>query len=176
MAPKTTRKGSRKTTKTAKRAARRAPAVPKPQTLTPYLAVNDAAKAVAWYKEVFGGKVVTTQPGAGGKLMHAHLTIGSSQLYLSDIFPGSDMQDPARVGTSVNLHYHAPNAGHVWERAVAKGAKVTMPFEDTFWGDRYGRIVDPFGHSWAISRKSPLSKKELDALRAKAMAQMGGAP
>lgn len=164
--------------KTARRAlakkAGRAPTTPKPQTVTPYLAVNDAKAALEWYKEVFGAKVFSNQPGPGGKIMHAALLIGGSQVFLSDIFPGSDLVDATRAGPSVNLHYWRPNAGHVWERAVEKGAKVTMPFADQFWGDVYGRFVDPFGHSWAISRKSTLPKKDLAALREKQMKEWSG--
>lgn len=178
-ASRTTRKTTRKAT--PKKAARRAArpqgnaAPPSPlHAITPYLAVSDAGRALDWYKKVFGAKEVTRQQVPGGKIMHGHLRIGDVDLFLADIFPGSDNVDPAKAGASVSLHYYRPNAGHVWERAVAEGAKVTMPFEDQFWGDRYGKIVDPFGHSWSIARKSPLSRKEMDALREKAMAAMSG--
>ncbi|HLE98218.1 MAG TPA: glyoxalase/bleomycin resistance/extradiol dioxygenase family protein [Candidatus Thermoplasmatota archaeon] len=158
-----------------RRAAKtRAPAAPKPQAVTPYLAVNDAAAAIQWYKDVFGAKVFSNQPAPGGKIMHAGLVIGGSHVLLSDIFPGSDLVDATRTGPSVNLHYYRPNAGHVWERAVEEGAKVTMPFVDQFWGDVYGRIIDPFGHSWAISCKSKLSKAELAKLREKQMKEWSG--
>lgn len=174
---KTVRPRARKTAakKTATRKAATPAAPPAPRALTPYLAVGNATEAIAWYKDVFGAKTVgEIVPTPGGKVMHARLRIGDSDLFVSDIFPGSEMVDPSRMGPSVNLHYYRPNAGHVWERAVAKGAKVVMPFEDQFWGDVYGKIIDPFGHSWAIARKSRLSKKELEALRVKAMAQFPG--
>ena len=173
---KSTRKPTRSVRKPAKSAKKaKAPAAPRLPAVSPYLAVGDAAGAIAWYKEVFGAKAVgETMLGPGGKVLHAMLDIGGSYVMLSDIFPQADLVDPTRAGASVNLHYFRPNAGHVWERAVAKGAKVTMPFTDQFWGDRYGRIIDPYGHSWSIARKSPLSKKELEALRAKAMAGMLG--
>lgn len=181
MAKTKARKTAQKTTKPAARkaaprkTARRKPAVPKPRALTPYLGVNDGAAAIAWYKDVFGAKPLgDVQPGPGGKVMHAALMIGDSQLFLSDIFPGADLVDPTRAGPSVNLHYTRPNADDVWKRAVAKGAKVTMPFEDMFWGDKYGRMVDPFGHSWAIARKSKLSKAQLADLREKAMREFQG--
>ena len=157
--------------KTARKAA--APATtPQPRTVTPYLAVNDAARALDWYKTVFGAKETNRQPGPGGKVMHAALRIGDSEVYLSDIFPGSDMQDATRTGPSVNLHVASRNIDKWWGNAVANGAKVTMPIEDMFWGDRYGRLVDPFGHSWALSWKSKLSKAELEKKREAAMAQM----
>ena len=167
---KATKKVATKAKKTATK-AKRAVAPPKPRAITPYLAVGNAAEAIAWYRKVFGAtQAMSPQVGPGGKIMHAHLRIADSDLFLSDIFPGADLVDPARVGASVNLHYYRPNAGHVWERAVANGAKVTMPFADQFWGDTYGKLVDPFGHNWAIARKSSLSKKELEALRVKQMA------
>lgn len=171
--------------KTAGRTAARTPAKPKKgtyeetasqmQAITPYLAVNDAKAAIEWYKKVFGAKLFGGDPmlTPDGKIMHAQLKISDSLIFVSDIMPQSDMVDATRAGPSVNLNYFRPNAGHVWERAVENGAKVTMPFADQFWGDQYGRIIDPFGHSWAISRKSKLSKKELAALQEQAMKQMG---
>lgn len=145
------------------------------RALTPYLSVGDAGAAIAWYRKVFGAKLpVEPMRAPDGKVLHAALLVGDSLLYLSDIFPGADVVDPARVGASVTLTYDRPNAGHVWARAVENGAKVTMPFEDRFWGDVYGKIIDPFGHSWALARRSKLGKKELAALREKAMAQFAG--
>lgn len=141
--------------------------------VTPYLAVGDASAALDWYKKVFGAKEWDRMPGPNGKIMHSTIEIGDSMLFVSDIFPQSDMVDPSRAGASVNLHYYRKDADKVWDRALANGAKVTMPFADQFWGDQYGKVLDPFGHSWAISRQSKLSEKELNKLREQAMAQMG---
>jgi len=187
-ARKTTRKTAKKTLKTAKKPTRAtARKAKKPSedlydvtanamgTLTPYLALHDAKSAIEWYGKVFGAKLFGGEPmpGPGGKIMHAQLKVGSSLFFVSDIFPESDMVDASRAGASVNLNIFHKDADKMWERAVANGAKVTMPFSDQFWGDKYGRIIDPFGHSWAITRRSKLSKKQLEDLRVKAMAQMG---
>lgn len=163
---------ARKATKPAPK--KRAPAAPR--TLTPYLGVNDAAAAITWYKKAFNAKEESRMPGPGNKVMHAELRIGDSLLYLSDIFPQSDMVDPSRTGPTANMHVTSRNIDKLWKNAVENGAKVTMPLADQFWGDRYGRIIDPFGHSWAFSWRSKLSKKELEALRVKAMAEMGAPP
>lgn len=142
-------------------------------TVTPYLAVNDARGAIAWYKDVFNAKVIGDIAPAGDKVMHATLKIGDSLVMMSDIFPGTDMVDAARAGASVNLAYYKADADKIWDRLVAKGAKVTMPYDDQFWGDKFGKVLDPFGHSWSVSRKSKLSKTELEALRVAAMKQFG---
>lgn len=163
--------------KTAKRVAKRANAAPPApkSAITPYLAVSDAAGAIAWYKEAYGAKVVGTQPGPGGKLLHAHLRIAGADLYMSDIFPNADLQDPSRVGASVSLHLWTRNVDKMWDGAVKGGAKVVMPLDDQFWGDRYGKLVDPYGHSWSLAWKSKLSKAELEKKRVEAMKQFGGA-
>lgn len=162
----------RTTRRTTTRATTTTPRAPKPQTLTPYLVVSNGTEALDWYQKAFGAKVFSTVPGPGGKVMHAGLTIGQSQLFLSDAFPGSDITPPTSIGgTTVNLHLQVRDADKVWQRATQAGAKVAMPLEDQFWGDRYGKLTDPFGHSWAVASKSKLSKAQLEAKRAEAMKQ-----
>jgi PhnB protein len=171
---KPTRSKSRTTARSAPRASRAASRPPKPQSVTPYLVVSDATEALEWYKRALGAKEFSRVPGPGGKIMHAGFTIGTSQVLLSDAFPGSDIQPPTTVGgTTVNLHIWTKNADKVWQAAVAAGAKVAMPLEDQFWGDRYGKLTDPYGHSWAVAAKSKLSKAELDRKREEAMRQFG---
>ena len=158
---------------TRKATAKKAATPPAPgRVLTPYLAVDGAAGAIEWYKKTFGAKEVGRQ-AAGDKLMHAHLRIGDSDLFLSDVFPGADVRDPARAGASVTLHLWSRNADKWWQNAVANGAKVTMPMDDQFWGDRYGKLTDPFGHSWSLAWKSRLSKAELEQKRVEAMKAFG---
>jgi uncharacterized glyoxalase superfamily protein PhnB len=84
------------------------------------------------------------------------------------------MQDASRVGASASMHLWSRNADKWWKNATSNGAKVTMPMEDQFWGDRYGKLVDPYGHNWSLAWRSKLNAKELEALRVKAMAQFGG--
>lgn len=182
MAPP--RKTAKKTTKSrtasprraparAKPAKAKAPARPAPRTLTPYLAVTNADEAIGWYKKALGAKLTERNPSPDGKVMHAELRLGDSSFYLSDIFPGSDMADATRTGPTVNMHVTSRNIDKLWQSATQNGAKVTMPLEDQFWGDRYGRIIDPFGHSWAFSWKSKLNKAQLEARRVEAMKQFG---
>lgn len=152
------------------RATKQPTATIKFRTVTPYLAVSDAAKAIAWYKKALGAKELTRIPAPGGKLMHAELLIGDSRVMLSDVFPGSDVQDPTTLGgTTTNLHIYHKDVDKVWDRAVKAGARVTMPLQNQFWGERYGKLADPFGHSWAVSYKVKMTKAEMERKQAEAM-------
>jgi PhnB protein len=173
MASKKSRKTSAKSArKPARRAASR-PTQVQTHMVTPYLAVGDAAGAIEWYKKAFGAKEVSRQLEPTGKVMHASLKIGDSVVFLSDIFPGSEMKDPRYSGPSVNLHIYSKNVDSIWQKAVESGAKVTMPLEDQFWGERYGKLADPFGHSWGFSWKAKMSAAELARKREEAMKSMG---
>ncbi len=110
--------------------------------------------------------------------MHAEIMIGDSRVMLSDSFSGSDTKDPhALGGTATYLHIVQKNIDRVWQRAVAAGARVTMPLENQFWGDRYGKLQDPFGHSWGLSYKAKMTKQEMERKRQEAMQAFGaGAP
>jgi PhnB protein len=167
---------ARKTTrKPARRAAAAAPRIPY-RTVTPYLAINDAAAAIDWYKEAFGARELSRMPAPGGRLMHAEIMIGDSRVMLSDVFPGSDSKDPKTLGgNSTYLHLIQRNIDRLWQRAVAAGARVTMPLENQFWGDRYGKLEDPFGHSWGLSYKAKMTKKEMEQKQQEAMAAFSAA-
>ena len=174
---------AKKTTKTTKSTVKAKPKTaakkttnaqaPVRQPVTPYLSVNDAAGAIEWYKKAFGAKLVSKEPGPNGRIMHAELKVLGSPVYLSDIFPGSDVVDPTRMGASVTMSLWTKNAQKIWESCVANGAKVTMPYADQFWGDTYGKLIDPYGHSWSFSWKSKLSKGDLEKLRVEAMKNFG---
>ena len=149
---------------------------PKPQTVTPYLVVSNATEALEWYKKALGAKVFSSVPGPNKTIMHAGFSIGGSQVFLSDPFPGASIEPPTSLGgTSFDLHIWHKDADKLWDRAIAAGAKVALPFDDQFWGDKYGKVIDPFGHSWAFSRKSRLSKAELEEKRVEAMKRFGSA-
>ena len=166
-----TTNATRKATRPAARKAAAAP--PTPHTVTPYLAVNDAAAEIEWIKRVFGAKERSRQMAGPDKIMHAALTIGDSDIFLADIFPGSDIQDPSRVGASVTIHVYHKDINKFWERAIANGAKVTMPIGNMFWGDRYGQFRDPSGHAWALNYPAKMTAAEKEKKRVEAMAQMG---
>lgn len=123
--------------------------------LAPYLTVDDANAAIAFYLEVFGGEELSRQEVPGtGKLMHAAFTVNGATVFLSDDFSGTDGgggRSARAIGDSpVTIHVTTPDVDGPWERAVAAGATVEMPLEDMFWGSRYGTFKDPFGHRWSL--------------------------
>ena len=123
-------------------------------TLTPYLIVNGAAKAIEFYKTAFGATEVMRMPGPEGKIGHAELQIGNSRIMLADENPnmGQGHSSATTVGGSpVSLYVYLPNVDQVVQRATAEGAKVLRPVEDQFYGDRTGFIQDPFGHLWGVA-------------------------
>jgi len=139
-------------------------------TVVTYLAIDGAAKALEFYKNAFGAKELMRQATPDGKIMHASMKIGNTTVMMSDIFPGSDAKSPLELGTSpVTLHINSDDVDELWNRALAAGAKVSMPLENQFWGDRYGQLVDPFGHHWSMSMKAKMSKEEMEAKQKEAM-------
>ncbi|WP_179404195.1 VOC family protein [Burkholderia guangdongensis] len=121
-------------------------------TVTPHLICAGAADAIAFYARAFGAVELTRLPGPDGRLMHAMLSIGDSKVMLVDEMPEHGALGPnALKGTPVCIHLYVPDVDATLAQAVAAGATVTMPVGDMFWGDRYGQIVDPFGHRWSIA-------------------------
>ena len=126
--------------------------------ITPHLVVKGAKKAVAFYAKAFGAEEVMSMPAEDGeRLMHAHLQVRGADLFLCDDFPeycGGKSRDPLQLGaTGVTLHQYVPDADAAIARAAEAGATVTMPAQDMFWGDRYGQVIDPFGHTWSFAHK-----------------------
>src|SRR5215471_20099065 len=120
-------------------------------TLTPFLTVRDAARAIEFYKQAFGAKERGVMKGPDGKVMHAELMIGDSIVMLSDEFPEFGALSPQSIGGSpMGLHIYIDGVDAAFDRAVKAGAQVEMPVMDQFWGDRYGKLRDPFGHKWSI--------------------------
>jgi PhnB protein len=121
-------------------------------TVTPYLAVDDAAEAIKYYKQAFGAKERVRMPTPDGKIGHAELEIGDSLIMLSDPFPQASTKSPKEIGgTSASVFLYVEDVDAVVQRAVDKGATVTMEVADQFWGDRFGTVTDPFGHVWSIA-------------------------
>ena len=120
-------------------------------TVTPHLVCAGAAEAIEFYKKAFGAVEIARLPGPQGKLMHAMIRIGDSVVMLVDEFPEMGGLSPKSLkGSPVTIHLYVENADATFERAVKAGAKITMPVADQFWGDRYGQLVDPFGHHWSV--------------------------
>jgi PhnB protein len=132
-------------------------------TLTPSLTIRGATDAIDFYKRAFGAVELMRMPGSGGKLMHAEIRIGDSVLMLSDEFPDMGGKSPQALGGSpVYLFVYVDDVDAVFKRAVDAGAQVRMPLADMFWGDRFGRVVDPFGHEWGLAtHKEDLTPQEI---------------
>ena len=121
-------------------------------TVTPHLVCAGASEAIAFYIKAFGAKEMARMPGPEGKLMHAQIMIGDSHVMLVDEMPDWKAVGPKTLkGTPVTLHMYVEDADAVFKRAVDAGATSVMPVEQTFWGDRYGVLEDPFGHRWSIA-------------------------
>ena len=143
-------------------------------TLTPFLTVRNAAKAIEFYKQAFGAEERGIAKDPTGKVMHAEIKIGDSIVMLADEFPefGSVAPDSGG-GTSMGLHIYLDNVDQAFDRAVKAGAKVEMPVANQFWGDRYGRLKDPFGHKWSIATHvKDMSSDEMKKAMDDAMATM----
>ena len=122
--------------------------------ITPILVVRDGARAIEFYKKVFGATEVIRIEDPNGKIGHADLTIGRAHIMLSDENPEMDARAPGAFGGSpVAIHVYVEDVDDVNARALKAGAKQTRPVEDQFYGDRAGRITDPFGHTWWISSR-----------------------
>lgn len=120
-------------------------------TLTPYLACTDAAAAIRFYSQAFGAVELVTVPRPDGKLLHACIRIGDSHVMLMEEIEGCAAGPKTLGGTPVSLHLYVANADESARRAEKAGAKVLMPVQEMFWGDRYGLLEDPFGHRWAVA-------------------------
>jgi uncharacterized glyoxalase superfamily protein PhnB len=120
-------------------------------TATPHLVCAGAADAIEFYKKAFGAQEEARLPGPDGKIMHAMIRIGDSAVMLVDEMPEWGSFGPrALKGSPVTIHLYVEDVDAVVSRAVKAGAKITLPVADMFWGDRYGRLEDPFGHHWSI--------------------------
>ncbi len=123
-------------------------------TLTPFLSIKGASKAIEFYKQAFGAIELECHRFEDGRVMHAAIQIGDSRAMLADEFPENKcgISSPQNLkGTTAVFHLYVSDADAAFDKAVKAGAKVKMPLADMFWGDRYGQLEDPFGHIWAIA-------------------------
>jgi PhnB protein len=143
-------------------------------SVSPYLAVDDAPKAIEFYTQAFGAEEQVRMHGPDGKIGHAELQVGDSKVMLSDPFPQASTKPPKELGgTSASVFMYVEDVDAVVKRAVDLGATVTMEVADQFWGDRFGSITDPFGHSWAIATHvEDLTPEEIEERGKAAMAGM----
>jgi uncharacterized glyoxalase superfamily protein PhnB len=151
---------------------------PAMHSLSPHLVCAGAADAIEFYKTAFGATEMARLPTPDGKLAHACLSINGSSVMLVDEFPEHGVRSPKTIGgTAVTIHLIVPDVDAAFDRAIKAGATAMLPVQDMFWGDRYGTLVDPFGHSWSIATplgQAPKTTNELAEAMQCAMAKGDG--
>ena len=145
-------------------------------SVTPYLIVKGADRAIDFYKKVFGASQRMRMDGPNGTVGHAEIEIDGSAIMLADEFPDMGFRSPQSLGgAGVSLHLYVKDVDACFNRAVAAGAKALRPVQDQFYGDRSGTLEDPFGHVWTIStHKEDLSPDEIRKRSEAFMKQQGG--
>ena len=133
------------------------------RTVTPYLIIKDAASAIDYYKQAFKAKVLMCLSEPSGKVGHAEIKIGDSRIMLADEYPEMGSRGPQSFGGSpVSILLYMDDCDEIFDRAIAKGAKIVKPMSDQFYGDRAGTLEDPFGHIWTIAtHKEDLTSEEI---------------
>jgi uncharacterized glyoxalase superfamily protein PhnB len=147
------------------------------RTLTPHLIIQDAGAAIEFYKKAFGAEELLRMNGPdGSSVMHAEIRIGDSALMIAEEYPQMGYRGPKAIGGSpVTLHLYVPDVDAAMKRAAAAGAEITMPVADMFWGDRYGKLKDPFGHEWSIAtHKEDLTPEQCAERANKFFEECGG--
>ena len=145
-------------------------------TVSTYLIVKDAKEAIGFYQKALGAEAGVHMPGPGGQgTMHAELRIGNSTVMLTDENPQWEMKSPSTLGgTPAGLHLYVDDADKAFQRAIDAGCTVKAPLMDAFWGDRFGMVVDPFGHLWGIAtHKEDVPEEEMGKRAAEFFANMG---
>lgn len=134
-------------------------------SVTPYISVKEAAKAIEFYKKAFGAQVKERLDGQQGRVMHAEITIGDSVIMLADEFPempGACLSPASLKGTTFLLHLYVEDVDVAFKKAIDAGCVVEKPVEDQFYGDRSGGVRDPFGHRWFLStHKEDLTREQI---------------
>lgn len=121
-------------------------------SVTPYLSVHNAAQALEFYKRAFGAQELMRTKDPQGKVSHAEIKIGDSVVMLAEETPNSGLRSPQSIGaTTASVFLYVNDADSTFKQAVSAGAKSQQPVTEMFWGDRYGRLTDPFGHSWSVA-------------------------
>jgi PhnB protein len=147
-------------------------------SISPSLTCKNAASAIEFYKTVFGAKEIMRMPGPGGMIMHAEIRIGDSVVFINDEIPGMAVAPSGATLNPVYLFLYTEDVDAVFNRAVAANCKVTMPVTNQFWGDRYGKFNDPFGHSWGVATHvedvAPADMERRQAEWAASMAKSAG--
>jgi uncharacterized glyoxalase superfamily protein PhnB len=133
-------------------------------SITPFLTVREADRAIDFYRRAFAAEELSRMNGPDGKsVMHAELKIGDSRFFLGDEVPGMDCRSPQTLGGSpAGIYLYVRNVDEMFRKAVEAGATVKRPLEDMFWGDRTGSVLDPFGHTWDLAtHREDVSPEEM---------------
>ena len=121
-------------------------------TVNIFLIVPNAKQALEFYGKAFGAETRMRMPGPDDSTMHAEMKIGDSCIMLTDENPAWDAKSPQTLGGSpASVHLYVPDADALFARALAAGCTVAYPMENAFWGDRYGKVKDPYGFTWGIA-------------------------
>ena len=163
---KTKKKTSKKPARKPARKAAKKKVSPVPKgyhTVTPYLVLKNTGDALAFYTKALGAKEIMRMPGPDGRIAHAEIQIGDSRIMLGDETPERGTHAPESVGgTPVHIFLYLPDVDKTFAQATSAGATVEMPPMDMFWGDRYAKVADPFGHKWNLAtHKEDLTPKEM---------------
>lgn len=144
-------------------------------SVTPYLIVKGAARALEFYKKAFNAKELFRLEGPGGSIGHAEFQIGNSRVMLADEFPGTLSRSPEALGGSpIGLCIYIEDVDALFKQAIAAGGKEERPVVDQFYGDRSGSLRDPFGHLWTLAtHKEDVSPEEMNRRMAEMMKQQG---
>jgi PhnB protein len=121
-------------------------------SITPGITCKNTSNAIDFYKKVFGAEEIMRMPGPGGMIVHAEIRIGDSVIFLNDEMPGMTVAPSGSGPACSSLFLYADNVDEVFNRAVGEGCQVEMPLANMFWGDRYGKLADPFGHHWGLAQ------------------------
>lgn len=145
----------------------------------PHLVCSPCDKAIEFYEKAFGAEKLHAMSGPGGKMMHAEMMLGGRPIMLADDFPefcgGQTRKATKLPATPVTIHLYVEDTDATMKQAEAAGATITMPAMDMFWGDRYGKLTDPFGHDWSIAtHQKDMTPEEMNEAGQKAMSEMGG--
>jgi len=142
-------------------------------TVTPYLIVKDGARAIEFYKNAFGAKELFRMQGPDGKIAHAEFQIGDSRIMLGTEAPQMGSRSPETLkGTPVGIFLYLEDVDVAFKRAVGAGAKEQQVPQDMFWGDRYAKVADPFGHEWQLAtHKEDVTPEEVTRRAKAAMTQ-----
>jgi uncharacterized glyoxalase superfamily protein PhnB len=175
--PKSKARKSTSAKSTARKAAKVLPIPRGYHTITPHLVCRNSVGAIEYYKKAFGAKELSRMPMPGGGVAHAEMQIGDSRFMLADEMPQMGATAPETVGGSpVHIFLYVKDVDQVFAKAVSAGGAATMPPMDMFWGDRYAKLTDPFGHKWSLATHiEDMSPKEM-ARRGQEAFSKGGPP